>query len=113
MANNQNEQHEGYLEIPLEDYVVLGETAIHKTFALVWGALSFLTGITLFAVAVYTNWYSLLTTRLVGFILQYWYLTTPFFIISGLFFYLYLKTQMRNRKRNKPEPSKQKTSPTK
>jgi hypothetical protein len=87
-VNSQDAEHEGYLEIPLDHYVVIGHTAIHKEFALYWGAFNFLSAIILFLIGLYTNWYSILLQR-------YWpYIALIALIVSGA---LYLKFRSKGK----------------
>ena len=84
MANN-NDQHEGYIEIPLSDYIVIGETAIHKKFWLYWSGFSFIATIIFIYLSFYTPFWSVLAQGAWQvLIMQYWYVTLPTVGVFGL-----------------------------
>ena len=84
MANN-NDQHEGYIEIPLSDYIVIRETAIHKKFTLYWSFFC-LIGTSIFIyLSFYTAFWSIVAQQAWQvLIMQYWYVTLPTFGVIGL-----------------------------
>jgi hypothetical protein len=89
-------------------YVIVGETALHKQFALYWGFGWFITGITVLAIGVYTNWYSIFAIRLGAAAAKYWYITVPLILILSGYGYFKLTRKQRNQQRNNPKQPQQK-----
>ena len=96
MANN-NDNHEGYGEIPLTDYIVIGETFIHKKLFLYWTPTVFLFGVVSTAIGAYTNWWQTLTISLANLIfIRGWYISIPSLLIgAGIFYVWYNRRQKR------------------
>lgn len=103
-ANQGNQEHEAYLEIPVSDYIVIGETAYHKSF----GAFMFISGLILgvvgLAIHLYTNWYGLIAGRIWAVSWQYWYISIP--AITLTLYIVYRKFFKRRSKMNNQTSTK-------